>query len=241
MDLSWLQFGLIDWFSMLVFLLCWVGYTRFAIKRSRTRPALATALDVLRKRWMLNAVSIYRAETARDILSVGMFERSVAFFASTSIFIIAGLLTVLGNSETVFRVFSSVHFASESSVTQIQVKTILLVFIFVHAFFKFCWAMRCYSFLTTMLGAVPLPIDKEQNLVVKELTPELESWAQRSANIMSTAAHHFNLGLRAYYFALAVLAWFIHPVLFILANLFVVGVLYRRDFKSYMLKNLTDS
>jgi len=112
MDLAWLEFGVIDWLSILVFLLCWVGYTRFAIKRSRKRPALATALDTLRKQWMLNAVSIYRAETARDILSVGMFERSVAFFASTSIFIIAGLLTVLGNSETVFRVFSSVHFAS---------------------------------------------------------------------------------------------------------------------------------
>ena len=42
----------------------------------------------------------------------------------------------------------------------------------------------------------------------------------------------FNLGLRAYYFGMALLAWFIHPVAFAAASVWVVLVLYRREFSS---------
>ncbi|MEE3119073.1 MAG: DUF599 family protein, partial [Pseudomonadota bacterium] len=42
----------------------------------------------------------------------------------------------------------------------------------------------------------------------------------------------FNLGLRSYYYALAVVGWFIHPVAFMAASTLVVVVLYRREFCS---------
>ena len=186
---------------------------------------------------MLNAVSVDRAETARDIISVSIFERSVAFFASTSILILAGLLTVLGSSEKVATVLSSLHFVSDAVTEQIQIKIILIILLFIHAFFKFCWSMRCYGFLATMMGAAPLQYHKKVD-GEQEPSAEIIQWSKRAAGIMSSAAHHFNLGLRAYYFALAVLAWFIGPIFFILANLIVVAVLYRRDFKSYVLENL---
>jgi uncharacterized membrane protein len=38
--------------------------------------------------------------------------------------------------------------------------------------------------------------------------------------------------LRSYYYALAVVAWFIHPMVFIAASTLVVVVLYRREFQS---------
>jgi uncharacterized membrane protein len=241
MGLDWIQFSLLDWLAIPIFLICWLGYTPYAINRSRKHPALSKALDIQRKQWMLNAVYIYRAETPRDILSVGIFERSVAFFASTSLVIVAGLLTVIGNSEKVANVLASMHFISDVATSQIQLKILLLILIFVYAFFKFCWSMRCYSFLTTMLGAIPVLHDTDiPKELPKEVSPKIDSWAERAAGIMSSAAHHFNLGLRAYYFALAVLAWFVHPGFFILANLVVVGVLYRRDFKSFVLQNLLE-
>ena len=48
----------------------------------------------------------------------------------------------------------------------------------------------------------------------------------------------FNRGLRAYYFSLALLAWFLHPVAFMLASAWVVAVLYRREFRSRTLTAL---
>ena len=50
------------------------------------------------------------------------------------------------------------------------------------------------------------------------------------------AANQFNFGLRAYYFGMAMLGWFIHPWLFMLVTAGVVLVLYRREFHSDVLK-----
>lgn len=44
--------------------------------------------------------------------------------------------------------------------------------------------------------------------------------------MISLAAHQFAWGLRAYYFGLSMLAWFIHPGFFVLATTGVVLVLY---------------
>jgi len=52
------------------------------------------------------------------------------------------------------------------------------------------------------------------------------------------AIYHFNLGLRAYYFSLALLAWFLDPIVFIFSSTWVVAVLYRREFKSRTLDAL---
>ena len=51
-------------------------------------------------------------------------------------------------------------------------------------------------------------------------------------------ARDFNRGLRAYFFALAALAWFVHPLLFMVANVYVLYVLHRREFRSKSLKAL---
>lgn len=49
------------------------------------------------------------------------------------------------------------------------------------------------------------------------------------------AAHTFNYGLRAYYFGMATLAWFINPWFFMLVTAGVVLVLYQREFHSGVL------
>ena len=41
---------------------------------------------------------------------------------------------------------------------------------------------------------------------------------------------HFNNGLRAYYFGLAAVTWFLHPYAVFAATVWVVLVLYRREF-----------
>jgi len=54
--------------------------------------------------------------------------------------------------------------------------------------------------------------------------------------LMTTANNNFNYGLRAYNFSMAVIAWFVHPALFIVASAWVVAILYRREFMSRSLK-----
>jgi len=56
--------------------------------------------------------------------------------------------------------------------------------------------------------------------------------AKQLADLTSLAASQFNNGLRAYYFALATLSWFYHPLAFMLATTWIVGILYRREYHS---------
>ena len=70
---------------------------------------------------------------------------------------------------------------------------------------------------------------------------EVRRTAERVARVVSMAAHHFNFGIRSYYFALAVLAWFVSPWLFVAAAALVVYVLYRREFHSSALSTLMSS
>ena len=49
------------------------------------------------------------------------------------------------------------------------------------------------------------------------------------------AAETFNDGLRAYYFSFAAIGWFFSPLVFMVATLCVVYILYRREFRSEVL------
>ena len=71
-------------------------------------------------------------------------------------------------------------------------------------------------------------------------TESANEFAAANASVITLAVLNFNRGLRAYYFGLAVLSWFIHPVLFALATLWVVAVLYRREFMSKTLDCLSN-
>ena len=52
------------------------------------------------------------------------------------------------------------------------------------------------------------------------------------AKVLDRAAHSYNYGIRAYYFAMAALAWFINDWVFMAACAVIILVLYRREFKS---------
>ena len=72
-------------------------------------------------------------------------------------------------------------------------------------------------------------------------TPETHaSFAFKAASVIQNAGKHFNMGLRAYYFGLAALTWFLHPALFAATTTLVVAITYRREFRSHTLVNLAD-
>ncbi|MBV1911855.1 MAG: DUF599 domain-containing protein [Kangiellaceae bacterium] len=212
-------FSTIDWIAFFWFLACWGGYTFFANSKSVKGKNLSHSLTDLRSLWM--QAMLTREVKIADMTSLVALQRTVTFFASTTIFILAGLLAVLGASDKALRLAQAIPFVAEHSQSLWEIKILFMIFIFVYAFFKFTWAVRQYNFSLVMVGAAPEKGDKNETIYIKN-TNDLLSLANKS----------FNYGLRAYTFSMATIAWFINPLLFIFATAWVVAILYRREFRS---------
>ena len=219
-----LYLSALEWASMLWFLACWIGYGRYSGLNSTHGQRLQDALQVHIKRWIVQIEQ--RDNRMVDTSIVANIERNATFMASSSLLIIAGLVTAIGSTEKALSLFTQLPFVRFDPQTW-EIGLISLTIVFAYAFFTFTWCIRQWGFASILIGSVPHP---------KEGTDErLE---QSLGQIISLAVYHFNIGLRAYYFSLALLTWFLHPLVFMLATAWVVGVLYRREYKPRTLKAL---
>lgn len=217
----------LDWLALLWFLFCWIGYTFFARTRQKSCSTIANQLQANRHEWLERMIS--REMRMADVSSLGFLQRNVTFFASTTIFIIAGLLTVLGSTEQAIPLLESLPWIEIDSRAAWELKILILVVSFAYAFFKFTWSMRQYSFALVLFGSAP---DKDEPQADRDIFIKHTNW------LLGRASNSFNYGLRAYTFALATLGWFFNPIVFIVASTLVVSVLYRREFRSATLAAL---
>lgn len=215
-----------DYMAIAWLLLCWVGYTRFSERRAKG-DNLTGIMARHRERWMLEMLS--RENRMVDIQIINSALNNATFFASTTILILAGLFAVLGTLEDVIAVVRDVPFAVKTSRALWETKVMAMMLIFVHGFFKFAWAMRQFNYCALMVGAAPNTLDPGEDEF---------AYARAGAEVASLAAKHFNHGMRAYYFGMATLSWFVHPLLVLPSVLLVVMVLYRREFRSRTMKAL---
>lgn len=224
---------LIEVLAFTCFIVGWVGYARYAKKRSETEICLASVMHMYRREWMMQMM--YRENRISDMSAISTLERNISFFASSALVILAGALSLLGYIDRAITVFADLPLAGAQTRLQWEAKVFLLVIIFVYAFFKFTWSLRQVGFAAVLIGAAP-------NIALSEIgEEEVRQTSERAARVVSMAAHHFNSGLRSYYFALAVLAWLVSPWLFMAATALVVAVLYRREFHSSALSTLMSS
>lgn len=221
---NWLNLLALGWF-----LICFKGYMEYAKKRSYDTPCLASMLHMYRKEWMLRMLA--RDVRVADTTAIANLERGVSFFASTTMLILAGLMTILGSTQQAIDVVADIPFAVPATRGEWELKILFMITLFVFAFFKFTWSLRQYGFVSIMIGGAPLPEEH-----ISEM--QIEAHANRVAKMTSMAANNFNAGLRTYYFCLAGLGWFINPLLFVVLTSGVVFILYRREFKSSTLKTL---
>ena len=208
---------LLDVIAFAFYVASWLGYTLFAdYSRWRDRSLMKT-MDEYRVRWMQQM--LLRENRIVDTNIIGSLQNGAAFFASTTIFALGGLVAALGSSEQAMGILSTLHMDRFATAETWQIKILLLIGVMAYAFFKFAWTFRLQNYCAVLLGATGLETD---------LGPEDKALARRAARISALAARHFNRGLRAYFFALAALAWFIHPVLFMVMIVYVLYVLHRR-------------
>lgn len=225
-ELFGVRASLADVIAPLWFLAAWLGYTRFADRQHGVHN-LNTAMRDYRLLWMSRMLD--REVRMVDTQILGNLMRSMSFFASTTMFIIAGLVAVLGAREKAMAVLRELPFTVEASTVLWDLKVLLLIAIFVYAFFKFTWAFRHYNYCLILIGAVP---------AFDRLDEEARQIAERAARIANSTGRHFNRGIRAYYFGLAALSWFLHPWIFMILSGWVVLVLYRREYRSNLLETL---
>ncbi len=224
-----MPFSPIDYFALIVFIVSWVGYTQFARIKAKTTNCIARCLHQHRIHWMNELIK--RDFRVGDTALLANLERNIAFFASTTLLVLAGVLTLFSQVDKLEGVIASFPYALYPNHFAIQLKLALLALIFILAFFQFTWSMRQYGFLNVMIGAAPVDIEGKNN--------NLKEYAMQMAVVQDQAAHAYNYGLRSYYFSLAALTWFFHPVLFIFASIFVVYTLFNREFKSKAVRAIT--
>lgn len=215
-DFTPLDVAALGWFFA-----CWAGYALLVDHSRLYRLSVSGHMHQHRRRWMRNM--ILRELRMVDTQIHASLVSGILFFASTSILLVGGLMTVLGATEEVISVLGDLPLGAPVSRVVWEVKIALLIVIFVYAFFKFAWCYRLCSNCAIMVGAAPREA---------ELNADAEAFAERIAQLYSLSGRHFHKGLRAYFFALAAVCWLVNPILFIIATAWVLLVLIRREFRS---------
>lgn len=218
-----------DWIAVAWLFGLWIAYATLSNWRSRYVPSLHNVMNRYRRRWM--ARSLVRENKIVDSAILQSLFQGSTFFASTSILILGGLIATLGATDQAADVVGSIPYARRVSRELVEVKLLVMVAIFVYAFFKFTWSMRQFNIVSVLVGTTPTTdIGREK----------FERWIDNAATLTSLAGENFNDGMRAYYFAMAGLTWFMGPWLMMVATVWVVGVLYFREFKSPTLQALVE-
>ena len=212
--------GWADLIAPLFFVACWVGYARWAGGRHGT--SLMGRVHEYRLVWMQRMLE--RDVRIVDVQVTQVLVNSISFLASSAVLIVGGLVAVLGARDRALEVLADLPLTTEAPPFLWELKVLVLVIVFVYAFFKFTWALRQFNYVAILIGAAPLPERAHQ--------AESARHAERTARIASAAAENFNKAMRSYYFGMAALSWFVQPYLFMLLTAWVVVILWRREFRS---------
>jgi uncharacterized membrane protein len=214
-----------DFIGLIWFMVLWIGYTVYTDRGNPRQHSLRAAMHENRYRWMLQILK--REGRIVDAAILGQLSQGASFFASTTLLILVGLFTLLGATDEAVVALRQIPFTGKMSLLQWELRLLLLIVVFVHAFFKFTWAMRQFNYCAVMIGAAPV-----------ELNSNDMEFVERTAWLNTLANKDLNQGLRAYYLGLAVLAWFINVWVFMGTTVFVLAILYYREFRSEALRTL---
>lgn len=221
--LPWLDLLALAWFAA-----WWSGYVWYTDHRVTTQPTLRRQMDKYVREWIVQMVG--RDNRMLDVNIMRNLTRSSQFFASTTMLILGALVALMGYAEKAAGVIAELPFTQLVSERVWELKILLLVLIFIFAFFKLSWSIRQFGLASVLVGAT------------RKTPKDAEEYAQhidRIAALASFASGNFNNGLRAYYFGVAALSWFLHPILLIVMTISVVYVLHQREFRSKTLQILS--
>jgi uncharacterized membrane protein len=215
-------FSIVDYVALAFFALAWFAYWGAVELTPAGRRGLNPVMNGYRHRWM--AQMLLRENRIVDTTILASLQNGTAFFASTSLLAVGGVLALLQSTDTALTLFEDLPFGLATSRVAWEVKVIGLAVIFVYAFFKFAWSYRLFNYTAILVGAVPVLTDGTDT--------EAQEAARRAGAMNAVAGKHFNRGQRAFFFALAYLGWLVSAYVFMAATAAVLYVMWHRQFAS---------
>ena len=203
--------------STLFPLLCYFAYNIIVPQVEKLRPSLSVIMNMQRRRWVANAAL---RESPFDAILSGNIMGSVSFLASTAVLLILAIFAVFGQLPSLMEALNSLSPRRVYTVLEVQLHLLVMLTMFVLAFFAFTLSLRQFNHFCIMLGAIDhsAPISDE----------EIDAITRMNA----LGARNFNSGVRAYYFSVATVAWFVSEWLPIAACIATIVILAHREFFS---------
>ncbi|MEO0356800.1 MAG: DUF599 domain-containing protein [Pseudomonadota bacterium] len=220
-------FSVLDFCAVAFVVVSWLGVGLRIEHPGSRKPSVTVMMAAYRREWM----QMFAERDVRifDAQILASLRQGTAFFASSSILAIGGLLALMGRPDQISGIAMAFSQTSPPAVI-FQTKLALAVAFVVMAFLKFVWANRLFGYCAVIMAAVP----NDPN------APNSNGRAGLAAEINIRAAMNFNRGLRSMYFALASLVWLVGPIGLIVATSAAVWTLWSREFSSLSQKLLED-
>ena len=189
----------------------------FVVGRIETRrPSLSAIMSRHRHRWVANAV---KRDTPMDAILTSNLMGSISFFASTTVLLIIALFTAYGQFESLASALEGLRIGPPIGPHEIEAQLFSMVAILTLGFLSFTLSLRQFNHFCIMLGAAEPNTENDKDIA-------------GIAELNTIAARNFNQGIRAYYFAMAAVAWFWSPWGAIAGTLAIAGILMYREFYS---------
>lgn len=198
-------------------LLAFFAYNIIIPQIEKRRPSLSVIMNMQRRRWVYNAT---RRESPFDAILSGNIMGSVSLLASTSVLLVLAVFAVFGQIDSVMKALNTIARDQAYTVSEVQIHLVVMLTMFVLAFFSFTLSLRQFNHYCIMLGA----LDHDRRTTEDEI--------DAIAAMNALGARNFNSGIRAYYFSVATAAWFVSEWLAVATALVTVLVLAHREFFS---------
>lgn len=111
---------------------------------------------------------------------------SPPFFASTTILIIGGLFAMLSATDKAGGLVRDVPSVQQTPLPVFELKIIVLLAVFIYAFFRFSWSLRLYRIVGVLVGAMP------HADAFGAGAHDPQRFAQRTGNLLGVAAETFD-------------------------------------------------
>lgn len=219
----------LDIFALSWFLILWGAFSAIVDSSPLRHKSLSMIMNQHRRRWMETMAE--REVRIVDTAIITGLQNGTAFFASTSLLAVGAGFALLNSTDLALQISRDLSLPVATTRALWETKVLLVITIYIYAFFKFGWAYRLFNYTSILIGAFPPPS--------KAGTEEMQLAIHQAAEVNALAGRHFNRGLRSFFFSLGLFAWFIHPLLFIAMTTFICLVLIRRQFFSRSQKMAT--
>ena len=204
--------------ALVIFLIVTIGYLIAFMRIYRTNPESLIQGRMARYRilWMESLQpedKVLAVQTCRNQIMAS------SFMASTSILLVIGLLNMLRINLSDPLSFLSSGDTDAGAEAWWIIKILLLTVFFFNSFFNFTMSVRDMNYLSYLTALKLAPVAQEKS--------------QRILANLNYLFHHYSRsqthGTKAYFFALPILFWLVHPILMIITTFMTLSFVWKRD------------